>query len=101
MDRHEPSVATGHLAVAGIAVDRGDKLSRCLALGGRCDRPTRHQGRTAVSDHEAIPSVTADDAWARLLAGNERFRAGQARRAPSAAELAELSRGQHPFATIL
>jgi carbonic anhydrase len=54
-----------------------------------------------MSDQEAVSTLTADEAWARLLAGNESFRAGNARRAPSAEELAELSRGQRPFATIL
>jgi carbonic anhydrase len=55
--------------------------------------PTTHQ-------HDAsMPS--ADEAWSRLLAGNERFRQGHARAAPTREELTRLSEGQRPFATIL
>ena len=44
---------------------------------------------------------SADEAWERLLAGNERFRQGHARAAPTREELGRLSEGQRPFATIL
>jgi carbonic anhydrase len=44
---------------------------------------------------------SADEAWSRLLAGNERFRQGRGRPAPTRDELARLSDGQRPFATIL
>src|SRR6187401_2936311 len=47
----------------------------------------------------ALPS--GDEAWARLLAGNERFRGGHARPAPTLDELFRLSEGQRPYATIL
>jgi carbonic anhydrase len=45
---------------------------------------------------------TADEALARLVAGNERFLRGEARAGGLRLEtLADLARGQHPFATIL
>jgi len=45
---------------------------------------------------------TADEALARLVTGNERFCRGEARTAPlTAAALADLARGQSPFATVL
>jgi carbonic anhydrase len=45
---------------------------------------------------------TADEALARLVAGNERFRRGEARSGKLQREtLADLVRGQQPFATIL
>ena len=50
----------------------------------------------------APSNITADDALARLIAGNERFRRGDVRSvAPKHETIAELARGQHPFATIL
>jgi carbonic anhydrase len=52
-----------------------------------------------ATDDDAVPS--ADEAWARLLAGNERFRQGHARPAPTREDLGRLSEGQRPFATIL
>ena len=49
-----------------------------------------------------IPSVTADEALARLKAGNERFVQGEARFPTVQKEiLADLAKGQRPFATIL
>jgi carbonic anhydrase len=49
-----------------------------------------------------MPELTADQALARLREGNERFMAGRAR-FPTVQKdvLAELAKGQHPFATIL
>jgi carbonic anhydrase len=48
------------------------------------------------------PPYTADEALARLKAGNERFIAGQARFPTVQKEvLAELAKGQRPYATIL
>ena len=48
------------------------------------------------------PVVTADEALARLMAGNERFLAGTARFPAIQKELlASLAGEQHPFATIL
>src|SRR5262245_21935678 len=45
---------------------------------------------------------TADEALARLVAGNERFLRGEARcAAPLRETLADLAKGQRPFATIL
>jgi carbonic anhydrase len=47
-------------------------------------------------------SFTADEARARLVAGNERFVAGKARFPTVQKEiLADLAKGQHPYATIL
>jgi carbonic anhydrase len=52
------------------------------------------------TDH--APRYTADEALARLVAGNERFVNGQARFPTIQKEvLAELARGQHPYATII
>jgi len=46
--------------------------------------------------------VTADDALARLIAGNERFLRGEARFPTVQKEiLADLAKGQRPYATIL
>lgn len=51
---------------------------------------------------DPFPSVSADEAMQRLLAGNERFLRGYARPpGPQRETLAELARGQHPYATIL
>jgi carbonic anhydrase len=45
---------------------------------------------------------TADEALARLKAGNERFMRGEARFPTVQKEiLADLAKGQHPYATIL
>lgn len=46
--------------------------------------------------------ISADQALQRLIDGNERFLAGAARAAsPSVETMTRLTRGQHPFATIL
>src|ERR1051325_10740535 len=46
--------------------------------------------------------LTADLALARLIAGNERFLRGESRHAATPREtLADLAKGQRPFATIL
>jgi carbonic anhydrase len=48
------------------------------------------------------PALTADEAIARLMAGNERFMRGEARFPTVQKEiLADLAQGQHPYATIL
>ena len=48
------------------------------------------------------PMVTADDALARLKAGNERFVRGEARFPTVQKEiLAQLAKGQRPYATVL
>jgi len=48
------------------------------------------------------PTITADEALARLQAGNERFLNGTARFPTVQKEiLADLAKGQHPYATIL
>ena len=48
------------------------------------------------------PDISADEALQRLIAGNERFLQGKAHVPGVPREtLAELARGQHPFATIL
>src|SRR5580765_3808707 len=48
------------------------------------------------------PGPSADEALARLIAGNERFLRGEARCAGMRREaLAELAQGQRPYATIL
>ena len=53
-------------------------------------------------DRTGDPILTADEALARLKEGNARFIAGQARFLTVQKEiLAELAKGQHPFATIL
>jgi carbonic anhydrase len=50
----------------------------------------------------AEPTWTADEALARLIAGNERFVAGQARFPTVQKEvLADLAKGQRPYATII
>ena len=50
----------------------------------------------------AQPNLTADEALARLRAGNDRFVNGDARFPTVQKEiLAELAKGQHPYATIL
>ena len=49
-----------------------------------------------------MPDISADDALQRLIDGNERFLRGQARVLGQSREtLAEMARGQRPFATIL
>ena len=50
----------------------------------------------------AEPTLSADEALLRLKAGNERFVAGTARFPTMQKEiLADLAKGQHPYATIL
>jgi carbonic anhydrase len=52
--------------------------------------------------HPTFNRMTADEALARLAAGNERFVRGEARFPTVQKEiLAELAKGQHPYATIL
>ena len=54
-----------------------------------------------MSSH-AAPAYTADEALARLVAGNDRFIRGEARFPTVQKELlAELAKGQRPYATIL
>jgi carbonic anhydrase len=54
-----------------------------------------------MSEHSS-PTVTADEALARLRAGNERFVRGEARFSTVQKEiLADLAKGQQPYATIL
>ena len=61
--------------------------------------------RTSAYDgdmSDAERKWTADEALARLVAGNERFVAGEARFPTVQKEvLAELARGQRPYATIV
>lgn len=55
-----------------------------------------------ASDHPQQPIMSADEALARLIAGNERFLAGEAKFPTVCKEtLADLARGQQPFSTIL
>src|SRR5436305_10105142 len=55
-----------------------------------------------MGTHLYPPEVTADEALARLIAGNERFLRGEARAATFRREtLADLAKGQRPFATVL
>lgn len=54
------------------------------------------------SDHAKPSPISADEALQRLIAGNERFRQGQAHFPTICKEtLADLARGQQPYATIL
>ncbi len=54
-----------------------------------------------MSDH-APPTISADEALARLQAGNQRFLEGRARFVTVQKDvLAELAKGQQPYATIL
>ncbi len=56
----------------------------------------------ALTDRDCAPPQTADEALARLQAGNLRFVRGEARFPTVQKEvLAELTRGQQPYATIL
>ncbi|QSX77278.1 carbonic anhydrase [Agrilutibacter solisilvae] len=56
----------------------------------------------STSGHGTRPAYTADQALARLKRGNVRFVAGHARFPTVQKEiLANLAKGQHPFATIL
>ena len=54
------------------------------------------------SDHTKPSTISADEALQRLIAGNERFLQGQAHFPTVCKEtLADLARGQQPYATIL
>jgi carbonic anhydrase len=49
-----------------------------------------------------IQNISADEALQRLIAGNERFLTGTMRMsAPTVEAMAQLTLGQHPFATVL
>ena len=53
-------------------------------------------------DHAKPSTISADEALQRLIAGNERFLQGQAHFPTICKEtLADLARGQQPYATIL
>jgi carbonic anhydrase len=55
-----------------------------------------------ATTHDHSPLYTADQALERLIAGNERFVRGEARFPTVQKEiLADLAKGQHPYATIL
>jgi carbonic anhydrase len=55
-----------------------------------------------TSTKRTARQLTASQAYKRLLAGNRRFRRGQARFPTVQKEvLAELAKGQHPYATII
>jgi len=55
-----------------------------------------------MSDTESAASVSADEALARLMAGNERFMRGEPINShPPTEVLANLVKGQHPYAAIL
>src|SRR4051812_12961001 len=55
-----------------------------------------------MDSHSNETGPTAEEALARLIAGNERFRQGKMRHSPVPLEtLADLARGQRPYATIL
>ena len=55
-----------------------------------------------MSNSHPVSSLSADEALLRLKAGNERFVAGTARFPTMQKEiLADLAKGQHPYATIL
>ncbi len=55
-----------------------------------------------MADSDLTPRYTADEALARLVAGNERFVNGQARFPTVQKEvLADLARGQRPYATLI
>jgi carbonic anhydrase len=55
-----------------------------------------------VVTHSTNSGITADEALARLVAGNERFLRGETRFSGVPREtLTDLARGQRPFATIL
>ena len=54
------------------------------------------------SDHTKPSTISADEALQRLIAGNERFLQGRAHFSTVCKEtLADLARGQQPYATIL
>jgi carbonic anhydrase len=61
------------------------------------------EGRHRLSDtHGEVPLYSADGALQRLIAGNERFVRGEARFPTVQKEiLADLAKGQRPYATIL
>jgi carbonic anhydrase len=74
---------------------------RCFSIRSKSQNAAivRHYAAT-MSDSPT--RITADEALARLVAGNERFVRGEARFPTIQKEvLAELARGQHPYATIL
>jgi carbonic anhydrase len=55
-----------------------------------------------AGDSHGQPTVSAEEALARLVAGNERYVSGRPRyTAMSREDLAELAKGQQPFATLL
>src|SRR4029077_20638384 len=65
---------------------------------------SRRRSHTAFADmsSHATTTLSADESLLRLEAGNERFVAGAARFPTVQKEiLADLAKGQHPYATIL
>src|SRR3954470_2014408 len=66
-----------------------------------CGRPDARRG-IRMADAIALQQPSADEALSRLLAGNDRFVRGDSRsKVPSRDALAQLVRGQRPYATIL
>src|SRR5689334_15650959 len=70
-----------------------------LSDRGQCPRSS---GGFAMGSSVEDAGPSADEALARLIEGNERFRRGEARGTAFRREtLADLAKGQRPFATIL
>ena len=66
-----------------------------------CATPT-HEGGKEVHAAAAHPSVNADEAWKRLMAGNERFATATVTRGKRTAAAREATKSsQHPFALVV
>jgi carbonic anhydrase len=103
-------VVTASLRYSGN-FQRRDDLSRRMGKIAQHLQPmaaSESSSRSSAKDRiramsvDPSPAYTADEALARLVAGNERFVRGEARFPTVQKELlAALAKGQHPYATVL
>jgi carbonic anhydrase len=81
-----------------------DKIAQHLQRMAASESSSRSSAKDRIGAMSIDPSpvYTADEALARLVAGNERFVRGEARFPTVQKELlAALAKGQHPYATVL
>src|SRR5688572_13639576 len=99
-----PDGTTGRMGVMGFHPGTSDESPIPPAARFCCHFGRAHKKLqpTAHMDPDTVSTLTADEALQRLKAGNDRFMAGTARFPTVQKEiLADLAKGQNPYATIL
>jgi carbonic anhydrase len=101
-DGHAPSVLTrkGRRTSSALKHQAGDKAALDKAMASV--KPMEPDPAHAPAEHAApVQEVTPDEALGRLKHGNAIFARGGASIAPTLARVAELSKGQKPFAVVI